>query len=134
MILSMFLLFGNGAKLELVKVTVGSRDIPFIFLEINVNNTYCNNTFLRPVVNLTETGIRIKTLMKESGVSARQLQAIMDFPYIQTIYNWTRGINLPTIDNLIILSKIFNVPINDILITDTVEVSIAGKDFKKISA
>ena len=48
----------------------------------------------------------------------------MDFPYIQTIYNWTRGINLPTIDNLVVLSKIFNVSINDIVVTDMVEINL----------
>ena len=80
--------------------------------------------FQRPVVNLSESGKRIKTLMKQSGVSARDLQEIMGFPYIQTIYNWTRGINLPTIDNLVVLSQIFNIPINDIIVTDYVEIKL----------
>lgn len=62
--------------------------------------------------------------MKQSGVSARDLQGIMGFPYIQTIYNWTRGINLPTIDNLVVLSQIFNIPINDIIVTDYVEIEL----------
>ncbi|MCQ2610256.1 MAG: helix-turn-helix domain-containing protein [Treponema sp.] len=82
------------------------------------------NTFLKPVVNLPETGIKIKTLMKQSGVSARQLQELMDFPYIQTVYNWTRGLNLPTIDNLVVLSQIFGVSINEIVVTDYVEVTV----------
>ncbi|WP_407398956.1 helix-turn-helix domain-containing protein [Treponema sp.] len=94
----------------------------------NCNSTYMTNgtarTFMKPVVNLSATGMNIKSLMKSSGVSARQLQFLMDFPYIQTIYNWTRGINLPTIDNLVVLSKIFNVSINDIVITDMVEISL----------
>lgn len=90
-------------------------------MEFNVKNC---KTFLKPVVNLCETGAKIKFLMKQSGISARQLQAIMNFPYIQTIYNWTRGINLPTVDNLIVLSKLFEVSINDILVTDMVEVSV----------
>ena len=62
--------------------------------------------------------------MKRNGISARDLQFLMDFPYIQTIYNWTRGINLPTIDNLVVLSKIFNVSINDIVVTDMVEINL----------
>jgi len=83
-----------------------------------------NNSFLKPVVNVAASGLRIKSLMKQTGVTARQLQTLMDFPYIQTVYNWTRGINLPTIDNLLILSEIFGVPVNDILVTDMVEVSV----------
>lgn len=64
--------------------------------------------------------------MKTSGFSARDLQLLMDFPYIQTIYNWTRGINLPTIDNLVVLSKIFNCSINEIVVTDMVEITLNG--------
>lgn len=92
------------------------------FMEFNVKN--CNKTFLKPVVNLCETGSNIKFLMQQANISARQLQTVMNFPYIQTIYNWTRGINLPTVDNLIVLSKIFGVSINEILVTDMVEVSV----------
>ncbi|MCQ2242064.1 helix-turn-helix transcriptional regulator [Treponema sp.] len=92
------------------------------------NTNYISNgnpaTFLKPVVNLSATGNNIKALMKKSGVSARNLQFLMDFPYIQTIYNWTRGINLPTIDNLVVLSKIFNVSINEIVVTDMVEITL----------
>lgn len=92
------------------------------------NTNYITNgnsrTFMKPVVNLSATGTNIKTLMKRNGISARDLQFLMDFPYIQTIYNWTRGINLPTIDNLVVLSKIFNVSINDIVVTDMVEINL----------
>lgn len=90
----------------------------------NMNTIFCNNTFFKPVVNLSATGLRIKSLMKQTGISARELQEIMDFPYIQTVYNWTRGINLPTIDNLIVLSQIFGIPVNDIIVTDTVEIPL----------
>ena len=83
-------------------------------------------TFMKPVVNLGATGTNIKNLMKSSGFSARDLQLLMDFPYIQTIYNWTRGINLPTIDNLVVLSKIFNCSINEIVVTDMVEITLNG--------
>ena len=60
---------------------------------------------LRPVLDLEATGAKIKTIMKQKGVTPRQLQLIMDFPYVQTIYNWF-GKNLPTIDNFVVLSQI----------------------------
>lgn len=83
-----------------------------------------NDYFNKPVLNLQATGARIKQLMKQSGVTARDLQCLMDFQYIQTIYNWTRGKNMPTIDNLIVLSEIFGVTINEIVVTNTVEVAL----------
>ena len=50
------------------------------------NTNYITNgnskTFMKPVVNLSATGTNIKTLMKRNGISARDLQFLMDFPYI----------------------------------------------------
>ena len=81
-------------------------------------------TYQKPVLDLPATGQKIKTLMKQRGISARQLQLILNFPYVQTIYNWFSGKNMPSIDNLIVLSEILEVSINDLLVTNTVEIEI----------
>ena len=62
--------------------------------------------------------------MKLRGVSPRQVQIILNFPFVQTIYNWFSGKNMPSIDNLIVLSEILEVPINDLLVTNTIEIEI----------
>ncbi|MBQ2355203.1 MAG: helix-turn-helix transcriptional regulator, partial [Treponema sp.] len=59
-------------------------------------------TFLRPVLDVDATGAKIKSLMKQRGITPRQLQIILNFPYVQTVYNWFSGKNMPTIDNLIV--------------------------------
>ena len=63
-------------------------------------------TYLKPVLDLAATGAKIKTVMKDKGITARELQIIMDFPYVQTIYNWFAGKNMPTIDNLVVTSLV----------------------------
>ncbi len=85
-------------------------------------------TYLKPVLDLQATGSKIKTLMKQRGITVRQLQVIMDFPYVQTIYNWFRGLNMPTIDNLVVLAQILGVKMDDIVITKMVEVQIDDMD------
>ena len=45
-------------------------------------------TYLKPVLDLEATGTKIKTLMKQRGITPRQLQILLDFPYVQTVYNW----------------------------------------------
>ena len=72
-------------------------------------------TYLKPVLDLAATGAKIKTVMKDKGITARELQIIMDFPYVQTIYNWFAGKNMPTIDNLVVLAKILAVPMDDLI-------------------
>ena len=71
-----------------------------------------------PMVDLVKTGENITRLMKINNIKISDLQEILGFEYPQAIYKWKRGECLPTIDNLIILSSIFKVPIDKIIITD----------------
>ena len=89
-------------------------------------------TFLRPVLNLDATGAKIKTLMKQRGISPRQLQLILNFPYVQTVYNWFAGKNMPTIDNLVVLAQILGVPMDEIVVTTMVEVDIEEEEGREV--
>ena len=80
--------------------------------------------YLKPVLNLDATGEKIKTIMKQKGITVRELQIIMEFPYVQTIYNWFAGKNMPTIDNLVVLAKILGVPMEELIVTSFVETVI----------
>ena len=72
-----------------------------------------------PVVNMKQTGQNIIVLRKQRDISVKQLQTLMGFSSPQAIYKWQHGESLPTVDNLVALSAIFNVPIDAILITGT---------------
>ena len=69
-----------------------------------------------PTIDLRKTGENITRLRKRSGLSVRQLQEILGFSAPQAIYKWQCGMSLPTVDNLIILSSVFHVSIDEILI------------------
>ena len=90
------------------------------------------STFLRPVLDLDATGAKIKTLMKQRGISPRQLQLILNFPYVQTIYNWFAGKNMPTIDNLVVLAQVLGVSMDDIIVTRMVEVDITVEERREV--
>ena len=91
-------------------------------------------TYLKPVLDLAATGAKIKTVMKDKGITARELQIIMDFPYVQTIYNWFAGKNMPTIDNLVVLAKILAVPMDDLVVTSLIETVIDDEAEVELSA
>ena len=92
-------------------------------------------TYQKPVLDLEATGSKIKTIMKQRGVSPRQLQLIMDFPYVQTIYNWFAGKNMPTLDNLVVLAQILDVTMDNLIVTRSVEVEIDDMEgVEKVSA
>lgn len=65
-----------------------------------------------------ETGTRIKTLLKEKGYTVKDIQEAMGFEYPQAIYKWLSGNSLPTLDNFVILSRVLNTRIEDILVID----------------
>ena len=76
--------------------------------------------FVYPVINLKLTGQNIKQLRINNNMTVKDLQNILGFESPQAIYKWQWSDSLPTIDNLVVLAKIFNVQINDILvITET---------------
>ena len=72
-----------------------------------------------PCVDMKQTGQNICVLRVQRGISVKQLQLMMGFGTPQAIYKWQHGESLPTVDNLVALSAIFDVPIDAILVTST---------------
>ena len=70
---------------------------------------------LVPVVNMRLTGQKISSLRVQRGISVRELQNLLGFSTPQSIYKWQRGETLPTVENLVALSCILSVPIEEIL-------------------
>ena len=81
-------------------------------------------TFLRPVIDLKGTGAQIKRLRKLRGYSVHDLQVIFGFDYPQAIYAWEQGTNVPTIDNLLVLSYLFDVNISEIVVSSNIEIKL----------
>ena len=80
--------------------------------------------FIRPVIDLPATGAQIKKIRKSRGFSVHDLQIFFGFDYPQAIYGWESGKCIPTVDNLLILSKLFHVEIGQLLVTRNVEISL----------
>ena len=71
-----------------------------------------------PVINLVKTGKNIKSLLARKKLSVLQLQDILGFTSPQAIYKWFWGQSLPSVDNLVILSRVLEVSIEDILVIE----------------
>ena len=76
-----------------------------------------------PVINLKSTGSNIESCRREAGLSVRDLQDYFGFEYPQAIYKWQHGECLPTVDNLLALSRILEVKMEDLLVYEDQEVS-----------
>lgn len=71
---------------------------------------------IHPVVDMNATGLNIKTLREKAGFSVKELAELLEFEAVQGIYHCQKGKTLPTIENLILLSELFNKSINEIVI------------------
>ena len=69
-----------------------------------------------PTIDMVRTGKNIENLRIRNGMSVKDIQKIFGFVTPQAIYKWQHGVSLPTVDNLVILSMLFNVSIDEILI------------------
>lgn len=69
-----------------------------------------------PVIDLAATGENITKLRKDKGLSVRDIQVWFGFEGPQAIYKWQHGLCLPTVDNLIALSALLGVPMDQILV------------------
>ena len=73
------------------------------------------------------TGKRIKELLRDNGYSVKDIQEVMGFENPQAVYKWLSGKSLPSLDNLLILSKLLHTSIEDILVVDGDIVIISGQ-------
>ena len=72
--------------------------------------------FMMPTIDMVATGKNIERLRKVEGLSVRDLQDVFGFATPQAIYKWQHGTAMPTIDNLVVLSALLQVKIDDILV------------------
>ena len=70
-----------------------------------------------PMIDVAATGSRIDDLRRESGLSVAAMRDCLGLATTHAIYRWLRGETLPTVDNVVALSLLFEVTIDELIIT-----------------
>lgn len=68
-----------------------------------------------PVIDKKKTGIHLRRIMDERGLSVKDIQQYLGLGSVQSVYHWLNGISMPTIDNLYALSELFQIPVDDMI-------------------
>lgn len=71
-----------------------------------------------PTIDMIATGANIRALIKDKGLKVADVQTVFGFNTPQAIFKWMRGDAMPSIDNIVILAHILDVPIDEIIITN----------------
>ena len=69
-------------------------------------------------IQMEQTGKHIRKLLMENGYSVRDIQHAMGFSSPQAVYTSLSGQSLPSVDNLVVLSKILHTSIDNLLVVD----------------
>jgi transcriptional regulator with XRE-family HTH domain len=82
--------------------------------------------FSFPVIDVPATSKNLQKLRESRGISVATLQQFLEMQNPQSIYTWENSNNkyLPRLDNLIILSKLYKVSIDDLIILQESEDSV----------
>ena len=82
------------------------------------------NMYRRPVhrvdlsINMEKTGANIKRLIKASGYTVRDIMEITGLSTEQAVYKWFRGDSIPSTETQLILCKVLDLDITELLVID----------------
>lgn len=72
-------------------------------------------------IDMKLTGKKLSYLAKLRGYSVKDIQEYLGLACPQPVYRWYKGIILPSVDNLLRLSELFGVHMEELLVTDLVK-------------
>lgn len=67
-------------------------------------------------LDAVQTGKRIHDIFIKNGCDVKDIQIFLNLACPQSIYRWLKGQTLPSIDNLYIMGKIFQLHMDDMLV------------------
>ena len=68
-----------------------------------------------PAVDMEQTGKNIEAMMNDRHLTPKDMQRVFGFGTVNTVYTWIRGKKMPNIDNIVMMTGIFGVKIDDII-------------------
>ena len=80
------------------------------------------NKMKKPVIDMTKTGEKIKELRLRFHYTVNEVQTMLGLTSPEAIYKWEKGKYLPSIDNFLALGSLFGVPVEEIIVTNEIEI------------
>ena len=67
-------------------------------------------------IDMIETGKRLKKLAQKRCYSVKDIQQYLGLSCPQPVYRWYKGVILPSVDNLLRLSELYQVHMEELLV------------------
>lgn len=69
-----------------------------------------------PNIDMQRTGIRLKEFIQKNGYCVSDIQEYLHLSCPQPVYRWFKGMILPSVDHLLMLSELLGVHMEDLLV------------------
>lgn len=69
-----------------------------------------------PNIDMYRTGRKLKRMLETAGYTPRMIQDYLHLSCVQPIYRWYKGLILPSVDHLLMLSELLNVHMEELLV------------------
>jgi len=73
-----------------------------------------------PNIDMYRTGRKLKCMLESAGYTPRMIQGYLHLSCVQPIYRWYKGLILPSVDHLLMLSELLNVHMEELLVKKSV--------------
>ena len=80
-------------------------------------------------IDMIETGKCLRMLARRNGYTVKDIQQYLGLSCPQPVYRWYKGVILPSVDNLLRLSELYQVHMEELLIKT---IYILNYDIEKI--
>ena len=67
-------------------------------------------------IDMQQTGCKLKHMLETAGYTPRMIQDYLHLSCVQSIYRWYKGIILPSVDHLLMLSELLGVHMEEMLV------------------
>lgn len=102
-------------KIELVRTHGSLADDPVYNDDCRISSRDKFSTPI-PVIDMKKTGQNLKKIMKMEDVKPVLISRITGLS-LQAIYDWLGGKKMPNLDNLMLLSRLLNRPVEELIVT-----------------
>lgn len=106
--------FGSGV-IELVRTHGSLADDPIYNDECRISSKDKENTQI-PVIDMEKTGKNIRSIMDQEAVKPVLISRLTGIS-LKAMYDWFSGKKMPNLDNLMLLGRVLNRPVEELIVT-----------------
>lgn len=81
-----------------------------------------------PVIDQKATAKKLRSYMERAGLKPVDIQRYLRLSCVQTVYRWLDGTNIPTVDHLYALSRIFRARTDDMIVFQSTDFDVMPED------